>query len=228
MLEQKSRTSLPRPTDGSIVSYPTRSPLWGDARYRGNCDGRLILDLIVRYRPRSVADPMEGSGTSRDVVKWLNEQHAMNIGYWGGDLRKGFNLLKDDIPGKFDLVWIHPPYWNIIRYGEHEDDLSSLADYGLFRDALRLCLVRCYLAVRPGGRLAVLVGDVRRHGRYIPIVRDVLSLEGEIGQLRSVIIKAQHNCHSDSVSYSAMEDPLIRHEFCVVFKRVSSLSRQAA
>ncbi|TWT44468.1 hypothetical protein RAS1_08830 [Phycisphaerae bacterium RAS1] len=220
MIDKQTDSSLPKPNDGSIVSYPTRCPLWGDARYRGNCDGRLILDLILRYRPRSVADPMAGSGTSRDLVKWLNGQHAMNISYWGGDLRQNFNLLQQDIPGSFDLVWIHPPYWNIIRYGNHPDDLSSLPDYELFRDALRLCLNRCFMAVNPGGRLAVLVGDVRRQGQYIPIVRDVLNLEGEIGQVRSIIIKAQHNCQSDRVSYAGLEDPPIRHEFCVVFKRI--------
>ncbi len=57
----------------SVVSYPNRCQLWGDSRYRGNCDGRLIKNLILRYRATKVADPMQGSGTSRDVVAGLNK-----------------------------------------------------------------------------------------------------------------------------------------------------------
>ncbi len=216
----------------SIVSYPKRWNRCGDARYRGNCDGRLFLGLVLRYRPQSVADPMIGSGTTRDAIDWLNRKSGTSINYWGADLRTGFNLLKQDIPGQFDFVWIHPPYWNIIQYGDHPDDLSNVPEYADFRDALRVCLLRCMAALNPGGRLAVLVGDVRRRGSYVPIVRDVLSLEGELGQLRSVIIKAQHNCHSDQVAYARMEDVPIQHEYCVVFKRIGSsmttTSRKAA
>lgn len=218
----------PRPDTGSIVSYPTRCPLWGDANYRGNCDGRLLKNLIIRYRPRSIADPMEGSGTSRHLVEWWNKGSSHQIQYWGGDLRKGFNLLEQAIPGRFDLVWIHPPYWNIIRYGENRDDLSNMPDYPLFRDALRICLLRCSQALQPGGRLAVLVGDDRRKGSYFPIVRDVLNFEPDLGQLRSIIIKAQHNCRSDGVCYGGMEDPRIQHEYCVVFKKWRRENRQAA
>ena len=63
------------------------------------------------------------------------------------------------------------------------------------------------------------VGDIRRKGSYIPIVRDVLAMEGTLGQLRSVIIKAQHNCWSNGKTYARMEDVPIQHEYCVVFKR---------
>lgn len=99
----------------SIVSYPKRCPLWGDASYRGNCDGTLFKDLVLRYGASKVADPMMGSGTTRDVVEGLNQHGGTNIHYWGSDLRHGFNLLTDDLPGFYDLVWIHPPYWNIIQ-----------------------------------------------------------------------------------------------------------------
>lgn len=38
--------------------------------------------------------------------------------------------------------------------------------YHQFRQLLMVCLKRCYDALMPGGRLAVLIGDVRRRGRY--------------------------------------------------------------
>jgi hypothetical protein len=209
----------------SVVSYPNRCQLFGDNRYRGNCDGRLIKDLVLRYRARQVADPMQGSGTSRDVVEGLNKYKKTGISYWGGDLREGFDLTKQDLPGTFDFVWIHPPYWNIIRYSSgNPDDLSNCESYEQFRRLLMVCLKRCYEALEIGGRLAVLIGDVRRCGKYTPIVKDVLNFP--MGEIRSIIIKIQHNCTSDRKRYGKMEDVPIRHEYCVIFKKpvVATLS----
>jgi hypothetical protein len=208
----------------SVVSYPTRCNRWGDARYRGNCDGQLFRNLVLHYQPRRVADPMAGSGTTRDVVAELNRSRSAPIEYWGGDLRTGFNLLTMDLPSKFDFVWIHPPYWNIIRYSDHADDLSTFDDYRVFHIALHLCLLRCYAALNPGGRLAILIGDVRRRGVYTPIMRDILNWERELGALRSIIIKTQHHCRSDSIAYARMEDVPIQHEYCLVFKRVQQVA----
>ena len=204
----------------SVVSYPSRCQLFGDSRYRGNCDGRLIKDLILRYGARKVGDPMEGSGTSRDVVAGLNKYKRAGISYWGGDLRTGFDLTKHDLPGRFDFVWIHPPYWNIVQYRSGSADLSNCESYERFRELLMVCLRRCYDALEVGGRLAVLIGDVRRAGRYAPIVKDVLNFP--YGEIRSVIIKVQHNCTSDRKRYRKMEDVPIRHEYCLVFKKVET------
>jgi len=204
----------------SVVSYPDRCALWGDSRYRGNCDGRLFKNLVLRYRARRVADPMAGSGTTRDVIEGLNRFKKAAISYWGGDLREGFDLTRQDLPGRFDFAWIHPPYWNIIRYSEQPGDLSGVEDYGEFRRLLMLCLKRCYDALLPGGRLAVLIGDARRQGSYTAIIKDVLNFPH--GEIRSVIIKVQHNCTSDRKHYGKLEDPPIKHEYCVVFKKTAT------
>ena len=222
-MENEQALTIPLvPTQSSLVSYPDRCALWGDGRYRGNCDGRLFLDLLLRYQPTSVADPMEGSGTTRDVVRWLKKEKGFKTDFWGDDLRRGFNLLLRDLPDVFDFVWIHPPYWNIIQYSTHSSDLSTFESYDEFRAALRVCLERCYAALAPGGRVAVLVGDVRRKGAYYPLVRDVLNLEGHVGQLRAILIKAQHHCRSDTKTYGRLEDPRILHEYCIVFKKDGS------
>jgi hypothetical protein len=202
----------------SVVSYPNRCKLWGDGGYRGNCDGRLFKNLVLRYQARRVADPMLGSGTSRDVVEGLNKYKKTGISYWGSDLRQGFDLTKQDLPAKYDFVWIHPPYWNIIHYSNNNpNDLSNCVTYDKFRALLIVCLKRCYEALEVGGRLAVLIGDVRRGGKYTPIVKDVLNLS--FGELRSIIIKVQHNCTSERKRYGKLEDVPIKHEYCIIFKK---------
>jgi hypothetical protein len=201
----------------SVVSYPKRCALWGDSRYRGNCDGRLFKNLVLRYGAKRVADPMLGSGTTRDVIRGLNQYKRTSIAFWGSDLREGFDLTAESLPGRFDFVWIHPPYWNIIQYGGSAGDLSDCASYEEFRRLLMVCLQRCYEALVPGGRLAVLIGDVRRSGSYTALIRDVLNFPH--GEIRSIIIKVQHNCVSDRRSYGKLEDVPIKHEYCVIFRK---------
>ena len=87
------------------------------------------------------------------------------------------------------------------------------------------CLERCYQALLPGGRLAVLIGDVRKAGRYTAIIKDVLSFPH--GELRSIIIKVQHNCTSDRRRYGRLEDVPIKHEYCVVFRKPAQALPQA-
>jgi hypothetical protein len=203
----------------SVVSYPTRCSLWGKAAYCGNCDGRLFKNLVQRYNSKRIIDPMEGSGTTRDVVEGLQLHGKPELRFWGGDLKDGFNLLVDKLPHDADFVWIHPPYWNMIRYSDQPEDLSTIAEYPHFLEALETCLRHCHEALVPGGRLAILVGDLRRKGKYTPIVRDVLNMEHHLGTLRSVIIKTQHNCRSDAKTYGAMMDVPIQHEYCTVFQK---------
>jgi hypothetical protein len=74
----------------SIVSYPYRGP-WGDSKYRGNCSGHLVKELILRFNCKSVFDPAEGSATVRDVVSGINQYLNRNIEYEGRDLKKGWD-----------------------------------------------------------------------------------------------------------------------------------------
>lgn len=213
--------SVYRPDAGmtSVVSYPKRCTLWGDARYRGNCDGTLFKELVLRYQARRVADPMMGSGTTRDVIAGLNRATGEHIEYWGGDLRTGFDLYRERPAGAFDFVWVHPPYYNIVDYGGGSADLSAEPNYRPFLTRLTVCLRNAYDPLLRGGHLAVLVADIRRAGHYYPLGRDVMNMEPCLGAIRSVIIKAQHNCTSDRTVYSRMPHVPIKHEYCIVFEK---------
>ena len=204
--------------NGSVVSYRARGP-WGDNKYRGNCSGYLIKDLVEHYQPRSVADPMCGGNTTGDVCEWLNDRGA-GIEYWCSDLHKGHDATTQPIPGTFELVFVHPPYHDMIPYNEGESRcLANCMTYAQFVKRLEFALSLSFDAVAPGGRLAVLVGDLRKKGAYTSMVRDVLNLEDKLGQLRSVIIKQQHNVVSNARRYSNLEDARILHEYLVIFKR---------
>jgi len=204
----------------SVVSYPQRGP-WGDASYRGNCSGHLVKDLILRFNCKSVFDPAEGSGTVRDVVEGINKYLGKAIRYEGRDLRTGWDILNGDMPEeRFDMVWYHPPYWDIIRYCDDPRDLSQCDTLESFEYRLNASVERLCCAIRPGGLLAVLIGDKRKQGTYYPLLRTLL-MNPKVGTLMAVIIKIQNHCRSDCRAYPTRNPFLIpiKHEYCLVFQK---------
>lgn len=204
----------------SVVSYPDRGP-WGDARYRGNCTGYIVKDLILRFKCQSVFDPAEGSGTVRDVVNGINQYLKKEIQYVGKDLKEGWDILENPMPvNQFDLVWYHPPYWDIIKYSENPKDLSNCVTLHDYEDKLNRSVEMISKVVRPGGVMAILIGDKRKSGNYYTLFRTLL-FNKKIGQLKAIIIKIQHNTRSDGTRYMS-RNPFfipIKHEYCLIFQK---------
>ena len=203
----------------SVVSYPDRGP-WGDPKYRGNCSGWLAKDLILRFQCRSVFDPAEGSGTIKDVVLGINKYRGKEIHYEGRDLNQGWDILESPMPqNQFDMVWYHPPYWDIIRYSDDERDLSNSRTLEEFEVKLNRSTERLFQLVRPGGIMAILIGDKRKSGVYYPLLRTLL-MNPKIGELKAIIIKIQHHCLSERREYGTNPFLIpIKHEYCLVYQK---------
>ena len=77
------------------------------------------------------------------------------------------------------LAVTSPPYWNLKRYNEHDDQLGHIDDYEEFLDELEKVWRHVFRVLVPGGRLVCVVGDVcvsrRRFGRHLvfPLHADI-------------------------------------------------------
>ncbi len=77
------------------------------------------------------------------------------------------------------LVVTSPPYWNLKRYNEHDDQLGHIDDYEAFLDELEKVWRHAFRVLTPGGRLVCVVGDVcvsrRQFGRHLvfPLHADI-------------------------------------------------------
>jgi hypothetical protein len=201
----------------SVVDYPDRGP-WGAGSYPGNFSGYLVKDLFYQFRPKSVLDVFEGSGTSRDFFIGLEQNKGIKVEYAGLDLKKGFNAVTDRINGKYDLIIAHFPYFNIIRYSQAQDDLSNSPDYNSFLNKVRAVMGNMHEALTNEGTVAVVIGDVRKNGEYFPIFNDIINMK--IGVLRSVIIKKQNNCRSTGTHYFRSKYLIpIAHEYVLLFSK---------
>ena len=123
--------------------------------------------------------------------------------------------------GGSTIFW-HPPYADIIKYSGNmwgkpdPRDLSQipLSEYPRFIEKLNRIQFRLYQSLTKGGRIAILVGDVKKNGRLYSIQRDI----DWLGQPEQVIIKAQHNCFSDRKGYGGKFIPIV-HEYLLIFKK---------
>jgi hypothetical protein len=207
----------------SIMSYPNRGK-WGDNKYRGNCSGYVIRDLLLHFQPKQFLEIFTGGGTGFEVARELGYEDSVHLDLnprWGG-----WNALTSEVPEGSDFIFIHPPYHNIIQYSgvmwgqAHPDDLSRCASYEEFIKKLDLVHAKAYASLRNGGYMAILVGDCRKNGEYFSIQKDMAF----IGKLHAHIIKTQHNCFSDNVAYANDAKPkggLIRimHEHLLIFQK---------
>lgn len=211
--------------NGSILSFPERGP-WGNAGYRGNCSGYVYKRIFEYLRPQVFTDPMVGSGTSVDVAR------DMGIEAYGLDLHSGFNILTQSIweaVGKLsDLVLSHPPYHNIIKYsGEvwgsqpHPDDLSRCATEEEFIKKLIRAVMNQRMATQVGGFYGIIIGDIRRNGQYSSYQAEIIARMPKV-ELRTVLIKGQHQVRSDEVKYRPMRFPKIMHEYVILWERVNA------
>lgn len=207
----------------SIVSYPERGT-GGSNRYRGNCSPKLIEDLIGFFKPTEICDYMCGSGTTQDAAR------SMGITSHCYDLHSGFDLINSEIPERPEFVFWHPPYWDLITYSDvlykaseveskygydpRQFDLSRISKWEDFVHVMNYAMMKQFCALERGGRMAVLVGDIKKKGRLYSMIFELI----KPGTLENVIIKAQHNCFSNQTQYSGRFIPIL-HEYLMILRK---------
>ena len=96
--------------------------------------------------------------------------------------------------------------------------MSSIHRYEDFIESLMQACKRLLKALEPnGGHLAVLLGDVRKMGKYYFIFRDLISRLGDPDY--PILIKAQHNVTSFGRRYSIEYFIPLAHEYVLIWRR---------
>jgi hypothetical protein len=213
------KTTSPVPHLTSIHSTVIRGP-YGDSRYPGNCSGHIIRDLLMFFRPRNVLDPMAGSGTCKDVCDELR------IPCWSFDIKDKLDASDpatfNQVSGKFDFVWLHPPYWRMKKYSGDPRCLSNAKDMTEFYLRLRQVIRNCKDALSERGKIAILMGDyhdpkLRKMVPCVQMTKEAALREG-LWPACTDIIRLQHGNSSSKKSYTSSFIPGI-HDTCMVFER---------
>jgi len=127
-----------------------------------------LTKVLREKKPKSLIDYAKNNSAidiiSNNATAWYKVYH--------GDARK-----LDKIPdNSIDLVATHPPYFNIIEYGEQrvEGDLSRTTSLEEYLTLFRQAAIEIYRALKPGGVLGILIGDTRIKKHYVPITHYAL------------------------------------------------------
>ena len=231
----------------TVWSFPSRGK-WAthSSAYRGNWAPQIARNIILLYSKEGdvVLDPMVGSGTTMIEAKLLNrrgiafdihedavvlakkacefenESKTFEPQVEQGDARNLIEIKDDSI----DLVATHPPYLNIIKYGERSEkgDLSAINSLEKFCGQIELVAKECFRVLRPGKYCAILIGDTRRRRHFVPLAFNVMQRFLKAGFiLKEDVIKLQHNCTTTRY-WGAQEKDflLIMHEHLFIFRKL--------
>jgi len=188
------------------VSF-SRAGEYGDRRYPGNCGGNLIKDLLRYFQPRSVFDPMSGSGTCRDVC------NDLAIPCIAGDIHEGFDAADPagfSTSETFDFIWAHPPYWRQKLYANDPRDLSRTKSLSEFLKRYGQFIRNCGAVLKSGGKLAILMGDYNdREIGFVPLTYHTKQLAFNAGlrQCCTDIIRFSHGASSGRKSIALASSP---------------------
>jgi DNA modification methylase len=174
-----------------------------------------LVKALREGRAGGILNYVSNGAVSNTVNAWYRVYH--------GDAR---NL--DKIPdNSIDLVATHPPYFNIIKYGEQGigGDLSRAKSLEEYLAMMKQTAEEIYRVLRPGGVLGILVGDTRVKKHYVPISHYVLLTLLDVGfVLKEEVIKVQHKMKATREIWARLRDRdflLIYHEKLFILEKPS-------
>lgn len=218
----------------TIWDFQYRDDYAGDSDFHGNCSPQIVEQCIWRFTEEGdlVVDPMAGSGTALDVCRRFNRQC---IGYDIKPPSDRADIIQNDsrnIPlesDSVDMVFIHPPYWNLVNFmkgGEDLADLSRADTPTKFLEMLWDVFRECHRTLKHGKYMCVLLGDLIRGGSFIPLCRGAANLAEETGFMDyGYAVKRAHGEESREKSKVMLVEPLyagqlkISHDLVMFFKK---------
>ena len=223
--------------------------------YWGNFIPQIPHQMILRYTKKAewVLDPFVGSGTTliecrrlgrNGVGIELNREVAVKARKIVEKEPNNFNTTSDVIVGdstgidfkvmlkqkginKVQLLIMHPPYHNIIKFSKDHRDLSNAPTVNKFLEMFGKVVDSTYPFLEKNRYLVIVIGDKYSKGEWIPLGFYVM---GEVlkrnYKLKSIIVKnfeetrAKRN-QKELWRYRALVGGfyIFKHEYILLFKK---------
>ena len=128
-----------------------------------------------------------------------------------------------------DHIIIHPPYLDIVKFTDKEEDLSQISDVDNFLDKFKIALDNCWPYLKKGKYCSLVIGDIYRDGQVIPLGFYLMNCiqQNFKCKLKGIVIKDMVGNRAklgiESLwRYRALKSDnfLFKHEYLFVFKKV--------
>ncbi len=178
--------------------------------YWGNFVPQIPRQLMLRYTRRGdrVLDPFLGSGTTLIECRRLG-RHGVGVELVEAVAQKARALIEQEpnphgvetsvlvgdatalpLAGRFQLVVMHPPYHDILRFSEDARDLSNAPTVEDYLARWRQAVAQVAPLLERGRYLAVVIGDKYVRGEWVPLGFRVMEATMEAGfSLKSIVVK---------------------------------------
>ncbi len=226
------------------------------AWYWGNFVPQIPRQLMLRYTKRGdwVLDPFAGSGTTliecrklgrngigvdinEEVVEKAKEQIEREENVYNvkteiicADSRKlDFRKVLEKFGIKeVQLVILHPPYWDIIKFSNKKEDLSNAQSLDDFLDGFNEVLSRTVEILENKRFLAIVIGDKYSKGEWIPLGFYVMERALKLDlKLKSIVVKNFEETRGkrnqkELWRYRALVGGfyVFKHEYILIFQKV--------
>lgn len=225
--------------------------------YHGNFIPQIPHQLLTRYTKKGdwVLDPFMGSGTTlieaqrlnrnsigielqKDVAteasKRISTEYKENIKTQviiGNskqiDLSKHLSKLGIN---KIQFIILHPPYWDIIKFSNNENDLSNAISLEKFLDDLSCVIDNTTKYLEKNRYCSIVIGDKYSNGQITPLGFLCMNLFIQKGFiLKAIIVKnfeeTKGKANQQAIwRYRALANDfyLFKHEYIMIFKKVKN------
>ncbi len=227
--------------------------------YHGNYIPQIAQQIYERFTKKNdvVLDLFFGSGTSgieavnmkrrcigvelkQDLVdsvsnKFTQKQLVTDVNIICGD--SASNGIKDKIQARLDvmgekhaqLLMLHPPYDDIIKFSDKKEDLSNCATTEEFYDLFEKVAKNGYDLLEKGRFACLIIGDKYANSQHIPLGFECMARMNKLGFItKAIIIKdMQGNERAKGKTanlwrYRALAGGfyIFKHEYVMVFQKV--------
>ena len=226
-----------------------------NAEYWGNFIPQIPNQFIRRYTKKDewVLDPFMGSGTTLMECRRLGRNgvgielspHVADISRMNieGELQSrgtrsdiyvgdsGNEDIISEIRKKstdhVQLIIMHPPYWDIIKFSENSNDLSCAGSVENFLDMFGNIVDKTYDILDKGRYLVLVIGDKYSRGIWIPLGFYAMNEVMKRGyELKSIVVKNFNSTKGKRVQedlwrYRALVGGfyVFKHEYVFLFRK---------
>ena len=215
--------------------------------YHGNFIPQIPNQLIRRYTKKgeTVFEPFMGSGTTlfeceklgrkyvgfdinQDIVKFvknkIDSQETSFIKHCNSLDSENFD---DAFTGNVQFVLMHPPYLDIVKFTNDENDLSRISNLKEFIGKFKIVCGNSLKHLEKERYFAVVVGDVYKNSEVLPLsfyCMDMVKRNFAV-KLKGIIVKNiegnRGKIGQDNIwKYRALNSDyfIFKHEYIFVFK----------
>ncbi|MBW1649742.1 MAG: DNA adenine methylase [Deltaproteobacteria bacterium] len=184
-----------------------------------NCIGFDINEDILNYVKKNMPYPTDESKYEIDNCDVTNEKQ----------FEEKINLSLKKINKKnVQLLIMHPPYLDIVKFTDKKEDLSAISDLSLFIQKFLIVIKNSLKYLENNRYFAIIIGDVYKNREVIPLsfyLLDAIKKKFRV-KLKGIIVKNIEGNRGKLGKfgiwkYRALTSDyyIFKHEYILVFKK---------